>query len=229
MYTSHDSYAESYKAVYTISMSVITLTSRKGGVGKTLLAIVVAGSLAEQGADVALLDADANGSAHRWVSETHKGRAIQVYAEADAERLAELLPTLAERHAVLIVDTAGFGNQAAAVAIAGADLVLVPVTPGEADLIEAQRTVAYVGGLARSTRRAIPVRVVANRIRRQTTLSRHVLAELDRLGLPRLQTIISEAVAYGELTFAGALPETGPAADEPAALIAELRGEGWLE
>jgi hypothetical protein len=29
--------------------------------------------------------------------------------------------TLAERHAVLIVDTAGFGDQAAAVAIAGAE------------------------------------------------------------------------------------------------------------
>jgi chromosome partitioning protein len=211
-----------------LSMSVITLTSRKGGVGKTLLAMVLAGSLAEQGADVALLDADANGSAHRWVSDTHKGRAIPVFAEADAERLAELLPTLADRHAVLIVDTAGFGNQAAAVAIAGADLVLVPVTPGEADLIEAQRTIAYVGGLARSTRRAIPVRVVANRIRRQTTLSRHVLAELDRLSLPRLQTLVSEVVAYGELTFSGALPDAGPAMDETAALIAELRREGWL-
>jgi chromosome partitioning protein len=227
-YISHGSYAGRHKAAYTVRMPVITLTSRKGGVGKTLLAIVLAASLAEEGADVALLDADANASAHRWASETHKRRAIPVWAEADAERLAELLPTLAERHAVLIVDTAGFGNQAAAVAIAGADLVLVPVTPGEADLIEAQRTVAYVGGLARSTRRAIPVRVVANRIRRQTTLSRHVLAELERLDLPRLQTIVSEAVAYGELTFAGVLPDAGPAAEEVAALIAELREEGWL-
>ena len=53
--------------------------------------------------------------------------------------------------------------QAATVAAAAADLVLVPVSPGEADVMEAQRTVAYVAGLARSTRRAIPVRVVVNR------------------------------------------------------------------
>ena len=152
------------------------------------------------------------------------------YAEADAERLAELLPGLAERHAVVLVDTAGFGNQAATVAAAAADLVLVlvPVAPGEADVIEAQRTVTYVGALARSTRRDIPVRVVANRIRRQTTLSRHVQAELDRLGLPRLQTTISEAVAYGEMSFSGRLPEAGPAAEEAASLMAELRGQGWL-
>jgi chromosome partitioning protein len=94
-------------------------------------------------------------------------RHTQRDAEADAERLAELLPGLAERHAVVLVDTAGFGNQAATVAAAAADLVLVPVAPGEADVIEAQRTVAYVGALARSTRRDIPVRVVANRIRPQ--------------------------------------------------------------
>jgi chromosome partitioning protein len=209
-------------------MSVLTLTSRKGGCGKTVLAMLLSGALAEQGVDVALLDADPNGSAHRWVADIHVGAPIRAYAEADAERLAELLPGLAERHAVVLVDTAGFGNQAATVAAAAADLVLVPVAPGEADVIEAQRTVAYVGALARSTRRDIPVRVVANRIRRQTTLSRHVQAELDRLGMPRLQTTISEAVAYGEMSFSGRLPETGPAAEETASLMAELRRQGWL-
>jgi hypothetical protein len=121
---------------------------------------------------VAPLDTDPNDTVHRWATKTREGKAIPAYAEADAERLAELLPSLSDRHAALIVDTAGFGNQAAAVAIASADIVLVPVTPGEGDLVEAQRTVAYVGGLSRSTRRTIAVRVVANRIRRGTTPSK---------------------------------------------------------
>ena len=98
--------------MWVATMPILTITSRKGGCGKTVLATVVAGSLAEQGIDVALLDADPNGTAHRWATHTDAGRAIPAYAEADAERLAELLPTLAERHAALIVDTAGFGNQA---------------------------------------------------------------------------------------------------------------------
>jgi chromosome partitioning protein len=177
---------------------------------------------------VALLDADPNGAAHRWATETHKGQTIGAYAEADAERLAGLLPTLAERHAMLIIDTAGFGNQVAAVAIAGADLVLVPVTPGEADLAEAQRTVAYVHGLSLSTRRHIGVRVVANRIRRGTMLSRHVLTELDTLKLPRLQTTMGEAVAFGEIGFSGTIPKDGAAAEEITALLAELRATGGL-
>src|SRR3954454_10272221 len=125
-------------------MGILTITSRKGGCGKTTLATIVAASLAEAGADVALLDADPNGSGHRWVTSTYTGPPIAAHAEADAERLAELLPAPAERHHILIVDTAGFGNQAATVAAAAADAVLVPVTPGEGDLVEAQRTVAYV-------------------------------------------------------------------------------------
>jgi chromosome partitioning protein len=198
------------------AMPVLTITSRKGGCGKTLLATVIAASLAERGEDVAVLDADPNATAHRWANETHKGKAIAAYAEAEAEKLADLLPTLAEKHAVLIVDTAGFGNQAAAVAIAAADFVLVPITPGESDVVEAQRTVGYVNAMSRGTRRPIAVRVVANRIRRSTTLSRHVLGELESLELPRLQTMLSETVAYGEVGFSGMLPKDGTAAGEIA-------------
>jgi chromosome partitioning protein len=180
-------------------MPVLTITSRKGGCGKTTLCTALATTLAAEGEDVALLDTDPNGTASRWASTLHEGQPIRAYAEADAERLAELLPALAERHRLLLVDTAGFGNQAATVAAAGADAVLVPATPGEGDVTEAQRTVAFVEGLSRSTRRKIPVRVIANRMRRGTTLSRHLIAELERLGLPQLKTSLSEAVSFGEL------------------------------
>jgi len=95
-------------------------------------------------------------------------------------------------------------------------------------VFEAQRTITYIESLARNIRRSIPVRAVANRIRRGTTLSRHLLAELDRLGLPRLRTVLSEAVAYGEIGFSGALPKEGAAAGELVALMAELREQGWL-
>jgi chromosome partitioning protein len=209
-------------------MPIVTVTSRKGGCGKTLLATALAAALVERGADVVLLDADPNATAHTWATRIREGTPLPAHAEADAERLADLLPTLAERHRILIVDTAGFGNQAAAVAAAAADLVLVPVTPGQGDVAEAARTLAYVSGLARSTRRTIPARVVANRLRRQTTLSRHVLAEIETAGLPRLQASLGEAVAYGEMSFSGRLPSDGAPAEEIAALLEEVAGMARL-
>jgi chromosome partitioning protein len=206
---------------------VLTISSRKGGCGKTVLTMILAATMAEEGVDLALLDTDPNQAAHRWATET-RSPPITAYAEADAERLADLLPTLADRHELLIIDTAGFGNQAATVAAAGADMVLVPVTPGEGDLVEARRTVSYVEGLDRSTRRTIPVRVVANRIRRATTLSRHVLTHMETLKLPRLLTVLSETVSFGEIGFSGLLPREGASAAEIVALVTELRRAGGL-
>lgn len=210
-------------------MPILTIASRKGGVGKSSIARSVAAKLAAEGLDVALLDADPNGSAHRWATTIYSGPPIASYAEPDKDRLADLLPALTDRHAVLIADTAGFGNQSATICMLGADAVLVPVTPGERDVVEARRTVAFVESLARSARRDIPVRVVANRIRRTTTLSKHTLEQLTALGLPRLRAALSEAVAFGELGFSGVLPPEGStAANELTVLVTELRELAWL-
>jgi chromosome partitioning protein len=209
-------------------MPVITLASGKGGVGKTLVAISLGAALAGEGADVAILDADPNKGAHRWATQTYGGGRLIAYAEADTERLAELVPELAERHAVLIADTAGFGNRSTVICIGAADGVLVPATPGEGDIIEAQKMVGFVQATGRTIRREVDVRVLANRIRRGTTLSKHLLAQIEALGLPRLDTALSEAVAYGELGFLPTLPAAGQAATEIAALVAELRVLDWL-
>ena len=206
-------------------MVMLTITSRKGGTGKSMIATSLAAALAAEGVDVALLDADPNAGAHRWATSTYEGPAIAAYAEADAERLAELVPALADRHAVLIADTAGFGNQAATVCIAAADAVLIPATPGEADVVEALRTFAYVEGLARSTRRSIPARIIINRAKRNTALTRHTI---EQIGEARLDAMLSEAVAFGEVSFAGTIPTTGTARAELAALLAELRRLQWV-
>jgi chromosome partitioning protein len=210
-------------------MPVITIASGKGGVGKTLTAISLAAAMATEGIDVGLLDADPNRGAHRWATETYgRGSPLPAYAEADTERLARLVPELADRHAVLIADTAGFGNRSTVICIGAADGVLVPASPGEGDIVEAQKMVAFVQSTAKAIRRGIEVRVLANRIRRGTTLSRHLLAQVDALGLPRLKATLSEAVAYGELGFASAIPTGGQAAQEIGALLTELRNLKWL-
>ena len=118
-------------------MSVLTIASRKGGCGKTTIATCLAAALATEGVSVALLDADPNAGAYRWATQTYSGSGLVAYAEPDKDRLADMLPGLADQYAVLIADTAGFGNQAATLCMVGADSILVPVTPGEGDLIEA--------------------------------------------------------------------------------------------
>lgn len=212
-------------------MPIITLASSKGGAGKTTIAELLIAALAREGARVAALDADPTRTLHRWLTGAYDGPAVACEAETDEARLGHRIADLAERAEVVVVDTAGFGNIAANVAMAAADGVLVPMAPGEADVTEAERTVRMVEALARTTRRPIPCRVVLNRAQEQTTLTRHVAAEAERAGLPLLAARLGHRVAsYGELGFTGRLPRPrdAAAAAEVAALVAELRGLGWV-
>ncbi len=207
-------------------MSVIAVATYKGGVGKTLLCQLLAGALAADMRVVAI-DADPTCALSRWADRAYEGPAFETVAEADETRLAHLIAARADLADLVLVDTAGFGNRAATVAMTSADGVLVPSLVGEADVTEAERTVGLVAALARAARRDIPARVVLNRIKR-TTLARHALAELTAAGLSRLNASLSDLVAYGELTYSGRLSESGPARGELTALIAELRELDWL-
>jgi chromosome partitioning protein len=208
-------------------MTVLTIASSKGGPGKTTLAQVIAGSLAGRMA-VVVLDADPTKAFSRWAANAYEGPPIEVHAEADETRLAHLIAAKAETADLVLVDTAGFGNRAASVAMTSADGVLIPAGAGEADITEAENTMQLVAGLARAARREIPARLVFNRSKR-TSLAKHAAAEVRTANLPRLAAELSDRVAYGEMSFTGRVPTAGAAGEEIEALVGELIKLGWIE
>jgi chromosome partitioning protein len=210
-------------------MSILTIASSKGGPGKTTVAMLLAGRLTHEGLKVAALDADPTRAFMRWATHAYEGAAfLAVEAETDEARLAHLIDAKSRVADVVLVDTAGFGNRAANVAMTSADAVLIPALPGEADVTEAENTVRLVEGLARAARRDIPARVLLNRVKR-TQLSRHALREIETAGLPMLTSTLGDLVAYGEMTFSGRVPDHGAAGEEITRLLAELRALGWID
>ena len=210
-----------------VDVAVVTIASSKGGPGKTTIAMLLAGSLAAEGRRVVALDADPTQAFSRWAANAYEGAPFEVHAEADETRLAHLIDKAAGTADIVIVDTAGFGNRAAAVAMTSADLIIVPTLSGEADVTEAEKTVRLAEGLARAARREIPAAVLLNKVRR-TQLTKHATQEIANAGLPRLDATLSDLVAYGEMSYSGRVPQAGPAVIEIAGLLAELRARGWL-
>jgi chromosome partitioning protein len=209
-------------------MTVLTIGSSKGGPGKTTIAMLLAGRLAANGMKVAALDADPTQAFMRWGTQTYEGAPLlTMEAEADETRLAHLIDAWSQSADVVLVDTAGFGNRAATVAMTSADAVLIPTLSGEADVTEAEKTVRLVEGLARAARREIPARVLLNRLKR-THLARHAVQELKAAGLPLLTTTLGDLVSYGEMTFSGRVPGQGLAGEEVTRLVAELGTLGWI-
>lgn len=207
-------------------MSVLTIASSKGGPGKTTICQIIAATLAGE-MRVAVLDADPTQAVSRWALNAYEGPALDVHHEADETRLAHLIAAKAEDADLVLIDTAGFGNRAASVAMTSADAVLIPSLAGEADVTEAEKTVRLVEGLARAARRKIPARVILNRVKK-TGLARHAASELEAAGVPRLEATLGDLVAYGEMTYSGKVPTAGPASSEITTLIGELRTLGWI-
>ncbi|MGX9686609.1 nucleotide-binding protein [Deinococcus wulumuqiensis] len=101
---------------------VIAITSEKGGVGKSTLAVHLSGALAERGLAVTLIDEDGRvGSSLRWARRREEGLGFPV---VDAE---EVKPkTLADLDAV-VIDTEGRPRRKDLRELAErADLILIP-------------------------------------------------------------------------------------------------------
>jgi chromosome partitioning protein len=92
-------------------MTIITIASSKGGPGKTTLTQLIVGTLAAEGITVAALDADPTGGLSRWASCLYEGPPFTCHHEAEDARLAHLIHRVAQEAEVVVVDTAGFGNE----------------------------------------------------------------------------------------------------------------------
>ena len=101
---------------------VIAITSEKGGVGKSTLAVHLSGALAERGLAVTLIDEDGRvGSSLRWARRREEGLGFPVVEaeEVKPKKLADL--------DAVVIDTEGRPRRKDLRELAGrADLILVP-------------------------------------------------------------------------------------------------------
>ena len=185
---------------------ILTVASTKGGAGKTTIIMALAGTLAAEGLRIAVVDADPNRAYASWASQAYEGADVDVRAEADETRLANAIDELAPSADLLLIDTAGFGNRAALLAIAAADAVLVPCTPSRSDIEQAAKTLQLIEGAARAARRPIPARVVPSRIKISTARLQACGCRAGCGCIASHQSRDCDRVAFAEMTFSAESP-----------------------
>jgi chromosome partitioning protein len=145
---------------------IIAFASPKGGGGKTTLAILLACEFAHGGLTVVVLDADPQASALLWQRRSREAGAtlsnVVVHPVKDAAALGEILQAGVDAD-VVIVDIQGTANETLAVAVAYADLVVIPTRASLFDCVQADALVTFLKALGgRGT--AVPYRVVFNAV-----------------------------------------------------------------
>ncbi len=208
-------------------MSIITIATTKGGAGKTTLARLILGRSALSGLKTAALDADFNHTLTDWVTTAARSP-ITVRHELDETKIVPLVSELHEAHDVVVIDTAGAASQATIFAIGCADLVLVPVAPSSADIVEAIKTVNLIKSAAQMMRKEIPTRVVLTAVQPGTNIAEHIEKEIAKAKLPLLDTRLHRLVAFQEMSFTGIPPTSGLAGLQCSNFLYDLEVLGGL-
>src|SRR5437773_3677022 len=156
---------------------VLVAATAKGGAGKSTTIACLAVYWHKIGRKVALLDADPNRTLTRWHSKGSVLSEMTLRTEIDEHEIIPTIGELARGSDLVLVDCAGFGNQAMVFAIGAADLVVIPAMTDEANLFEAARTRKLVASAAQATCRTIAARTLLCRVKR-SAIAMHAGAQL---------------------------------------------------
>ena len=192
-------------------MKTIAIISRKGGAGKTTLAIHLATAAEAAGITTAIFDLDPQASAAIW-ADRRDGKPPAVLP-AQAPRLPALLAQAAKQEAGLVIlDTAPHDDGIAGEAATQADAILIPCRPSSLDLDAIGASVR----LARSTGR--PAYVVINAAPAQGTETGEAMTALTAAGVTVSPVVIHQRKALASFIqqggSAGEAEPKGKAADE---------------
>lgn len=189
-------------------MTVIAVTARKGGVGKSTLTGNLAVELYELGYTVKVLDTDPQQSLTKWAG---LGECLLSFmTEAVAvdpkypDRFQDVVEAAQKAAKIVLIDTPPAYADPALLSALLADIVLIPCGPSPLDIMEAQDTLE----LAREARKKRGgkkplIRFIPSKVISRATLSSDLpqtLADLGEKVLPSigLRTVVAEATIEGK-------------------------------
>jgi chromosome partitioning protein len=130
-------------------MHTIVLATQKGGSGKSTIAIGLAVAAIEDGQNVAMIEADPQGTVSKWARRRTKLKP-RIDRVGSGIEIKEALAFLKrESFTLAIIDTAGTNNNLSREALSVADLCLIPARPSVADIEAALPTLAVIRKLDR--------------------------------------------------------------------------------
>ncbi|PTW63154.1 chromosome partitioning protein [Breoghania corrubedonensis] len=185
---------------------IVALLNQKGGVGKTTLALHLAGEWARGGNRVTLIDADPQGSALDWSERRgHEGlpRRFGVIGLA-RDTLHHEAPELARTADQVVIDgpprVAGLMRSA----LLAADVIIIPVQPSPFDGWASAEILRLIKE-AQIFRPQLVVRFVLNRCPARTIIAREIGDVLANQDPPALSTTIGQRVIFASAAQSGRL------------------------
>lgn len=205
---------------------IVALLNQKGGVGKTTLALHLAGDWARRGARITVIDADPQGSALDWSEQRAREGLPRLFGTVGLARdtLHHEAPELARSARHVVIDgpprVAGLMRSA----LLAADLVLIPVQPSAFDGWGSAEILRLIEE-AQFFRPQITVRFVLNRCATRTVIARETAEALVDQDPSVLRTTIGQRVVFAAAAQLGRLAFEIDVHSQAAQEVADLAAE----
>ena len=206
---------------------IVALLNQKGGVGKTTLALHLAGQWAARGKRVVVVDADPQGSALDWSGQRAKEALPQLFGVLAfaRETLHRAAPEIARNADLVVIDGPPRLAPLMRSALLAADLAIIPALPSPFDGWASGEILRLVRE-ARVFRPQLVARFVLNRCSIRSVIAREAAEALVDHETPILAARVGQRVVFADAARTGRLvcevPHGEAATREIAALAAEI-------
>jgi chromosome partitioning protein len=181
---------------------IVSFLNQKGGVGKTTLALNVAGVLARK-CKVLVIDADPQGSALDWAAARRDKPPFVVIGQPRST-IHRDIKDIAKGYQHVVIDGPPRVTELARSIIMASDLVVVPIQPSPYDVWAAGEVVDLIKE-ARTFKPDLKAVFAVNRKVMNTAIGRDVKKALKAFDLPVLETVVCQRVIFADSAANGRL------------------------
>ena len=190
------------KTLINVIAMIIVVANSKGGVGKSTIAVHLAGYLAGQGFSVTLADCDTQGSSSEWLAEADPNmKSVRLSSPDD---ILNSLPSLRNESDFVIADGPGSDANISRALLLRADFAIVPC---KASMLEVRALAQATDVLrqAQDIRKGIPKAVIAlSMVGKNYRLTRDMKEAAAQLKLTVAKTAIVHRQVYADAPGQGA-------------------------
>lgn len=183
-------------------MPVVAVANPKGGSGKSTATLVLATTLATQGASVMVLDCDPNQPITGWRAGPSKN-AVSVDGQVNESNVTGKLDAYRKKYQFVFVDLEGTASRLMSRALARAQRVLIPIQASPTDAELAAKTIRLIEEEEEAFEKDIPYQILFTRTSPQiaTKLERAIVAQLTSGKVPRFDNHLNERSAFKSLFY----------------------------
>jgi chromosome partitioning protein len=182
----------------TTAGKIVAFVNQKGGVGKSILAINVSAILSSR-YSVLLLDTDNQGSSEDWgvarINKLESNNRLRGFSKhyrgiKKATEVSMDLQEIASSYDVVIVDTPGRNELVSLGVIAAANLVIIPLTPGNFSFWSSEITRELIQKVAAARPADFAARLLLNMRDKRKKISQEAENMLQDLEIPVMRTSV---------------------------------------